>query len=48
MRRQIMNELKLIIKAVTKDAQKSLADIKKELQGISKEAAIEDEDEEKN
>ena len=38
MRRQIMNELKIIIKAVTADAQKNMQAVKKELQGISKEA----------
>lgn len=38
MRRQIMNELKIIIKAVTADAQKNMQAVKKELQGISNEA----------
>ena len=33
-----MNELKIIIKAVTTDAQKNMQAVKKELQGISKEA----------
>ena len=33
-----MNELKILIKAVTADAQKNMAAVKKELQGISQEA----------